>query len=151
MDCSTPGFPVLHCLLDFSDSCPLSRWCHPTISPSLVPFSSCPQSFPALGSFPVPQLFTSGGQRMELQHQSFQWIFSVDFLLEGLVWPPRSPSFNPPPHSFGRTLKNLWEIMKWIFEGMICTVNWGHIVLASERLGFEYPACCMSSADGLSL
>ena len=42
--------------------CPLSRWCHPTISPSVVPFSSCPQSFPASGSFPMSQLFASGGQ-----------------------------------------------------------------------------------------
>ena len=41
---------------------PLSRWCHPTISSSVVPFSSCPQSFPASGSFPMSQLFASGGQ-----------------------------------------------------------------------------------------
>ena len=41
---------------------PLSRWCHPTILSSVVPFSSCPQSFPASGSFPMSQLFTSGGQ-----------------------------------------------------------------------------------------
>ena len=41
--------------------CPLSRWCHPTISSSVVPFSSCPQSFPASGSFPMSQLFASGG------------------------------------------------------------------------------------------
>ena len=40
----------------------LSRWCHPTISSSVVPFSSCPQSFPASGSFPMSQLFASGGQ-----------------------------------------------------------------------------------------
>ena len=46
----------------YSNSCPLSRWCHPTISSSVIPFSSCPQSFPASGSFPVSQLFTSGGQ-----------------------------------------------------------------------------------------
>ena len=45
----------------YSDSCPLSRWCHPIISFSVVPFS-CPQSFPASGSFPVSQFFTSGGQ-----------------------------------------------------------------------------------------
>ena len=45
-----------------SNSCPLSQWCHPTISSSDAPFSSCPQSFPALGSFPVSQLFPSGGQ-----------------------------------------------------------------------------------------
>ena len=42
--------------------CPLSQWCHPTISSSVVPFSSYPQSFPALGSFPMSQLFESGGQ-----------------------------------------------------------------------------------------
>ena len=42
--------------------CPLSWWCHPTISSSVVPFSSCPQSFPASGSFPMSQLFASGGQ-----------------------------------------------------------------------------------------
>ena len=42
--------------------CPLSRWCHPTISSSLIPFSSCPQSFTAWGSFQMSQLFTSGGQ-----------------------------------------------------------------------------------------
>ena len=47
-----------------SNSCPLSRRCHPTISSSVVPFSSCLQSFPASGSFPMSQLFTSGGQRM---------------------------------------------------------------------------------------
>ena len=45
-----------------SNSCPLSRWCHPTISSSVVPFTSCLQSFLASGSFPVSQFFTSGGQ-----------------------------------------------------------------------------------------
>ena len=44
------------------NSCPLSQWCHPAISSSVVPFSSCPQSFPASGSFQMSQLFTSGGQ-----------------------------------------------------------------------------------------
>ena len=45
-----------------SNSCLLSRWCHPTISSSVVPFSSCLQSFPASGSFPLNQLFAPGGQ-----------------------------------------------------------------------------------------
>ena len=45
-----------------SNSCPLSRWCHPAISSSVVPFSSCPQSLPASGSFPMSQLFTWGFQ-----------------------------------------------------------------------------------------
>ena len=44
------------------DPCPSSQWCHPTISSSVIPFSSCPQFFPALGSFPIKQLFTCGGQ-----------------------------------------------------------------------------------------
>ena len=47
---------------DYSNSYPLSRWCHPAISSSVVPFSSCPQSLPASGSFPMSQLFASGGQ-----------------------------------------------------------------------------------------
>ena len=45
-----------------SNSCPSSRWCHPTISSFVVPFSSCPQSFPASWSFPMSQFFVSGGQ-----------------------------------------------------------------------------------------
>ena len=51
---STPG---VH-----PNSCPSSQWCHPTISSSVIPFSSCPQSFPASGSFQMSQLFASGDQ-----------------------------------------------------------------------------------------
>ena len=62
MDCSTPGFPVLHYLPDFAQTyVHWSQWCHPTISSSAVPFS-CPQSFPASESFPKCQPFTLGGQ-----------------------------------------------------------------------------------------
>ena len=61
MDCSTPGFPVLGA---YSNSCPSSQWCHPTNWSSAVPFSSCLQSFPASGCFPVSQFFTSGGQNI---------------------------------------------------------------------------------------
>ena len=46
----------------YSNLCPSSRWCHPAISSSVVPFSSCPQSLPASGSFPMSQLFARGGQ-----------------------------------------------------------------------------------------
>ena len=46
----------------YSNSCPSRWWCHPAISSSVVPFSSCPQSLPASESFPVSQLFTGGGQ-----------------------------------------------------------------------------------------
>ena len=75
-----------------SNSCSSSWWCHPTISFSVFPISSCLQSFPASGSFPMCQFFTSGGQILELQlqHQSFQWIFRSDFLKDWLVWSPCS-------------------------------------------------------------
>ena len=46
----------------YSNSCPFSRWCHPTFSSSVIPFSSCLQSFPASGSFQMSQFFASGGQ-----------------------------------------------------------------------------------------
>ena len=62
MDCSMPGFPLLHRLPRVcSNSCLLSRWCHPTISSSVAPFS-CFQSFLASGFFPMSWLFTSGSQ-----------------------------------------------------------------------------------------
>ena len=62
MNRSTPGLPVHHQLPEFTHSCPLSQWCHPAISSSVVPFSSWPQSLPASGSFQINQLFASGGQ-----------------------------------------------------------------------------------------
>ena len=48
----------------YSNSCPLSRWCHPAVSSSVVLFSSCPQSLPDSGSFPMSQLFSWGGQNI---------------------------------------------------------------------------------------
>ena len=59
MNRSKPGFPVHW---QVPNPCPLSRWCHPSISSSEVPFSSCPQSFPATRWFQMSQLFRSGGQ-----------------------------------------------------------------------------------------
>jgi len=50
----------------YPNSCPLSRWCHPIISSSVVPFSSCLQTFLASGSFQMSQLFASGGQSIEI-------------------------------------------------------------------------------------
>ena len=64
-----------------SNSCPSSCWCHPTILSSVIPFSSCLQLFPASGSFPVSQFFTSGSQSIGVSTSaSFQWIFKTDFL-----------------------------------------------------------------------
>ena len=62
MNCSMPGLPVHHTPGVHSNSHPSSRLCHPAISSSVVPFSSCPQSFPESRSFPMSWLFTSGCQ-----------------------------------------------------------------------------------------
>ena len=87
MDFSLPGFPVLHHLLEIAQThVHWVRRLHPTISSSVIPFSSCLQSFPASGSFPLSQVFASVELllckvlELQLQHQSFQWIFRTDFL-----------------------------------------------------------------------
>ena len=65
-----------------SNSYPLSRWCHPAISFSVVPFSSCPQSLPASESFPRvnPSYVVAKVLEFQLQHQSFQWTPRTDLL-----------------------------------------------------------------------
>ena len=65
MECKMPGFPVHHqspSPRDYSNSCPSSQWCHPTITSSVIPSSSCYPSFPEKGSFSVSHVFASGGQ-----------------------------------------------------------------------------------------
>ena len=65
----------------YPKSCLLSWWCHPTISSSVVPFSSCPQSFPASGSFQMSQLFASGRQK----YWSFSFNISPSNVHPGLI------------------------------------------------------------------
>ena len=60
MNCSTPGLPIQHQLLEFTQT--HVHWCQPAISSSVIPFSSCPQSLPASESFPMSQLFAWGVQ-----------------------------------------------------------------------------------------
>ena len=94
MDCSTPGLPVHHQLPELTHIHVLWWWCNPTISFSVVPFSSCPQSFSRHQS-----LFQSVSSshhvvkvlELQLQHQSFQWILRTDFLEDRLVWFPCGP------------------------------------------------------------
>ena len=77
----------------YPNSCSLSWWWHSTISSSVVPFSSCPQSFPASWSFKwVSSLHqVANVLEFQLQHQSFQWTPRTDFLQDGLVGSPCSP------------------------------------------------------------
>ena len=70
-DCSMPGFPVHHQIPELAETCPLSWWCHPTISSSVIPFSSCSQSFPASRSFQMSELFASGGQSIGVSASVF--------------------------------------------------------------------------------
>ena len=68
MDCSMQGFPT--------NSCPLSQWCHPTTSSSVIPFSSCLKSFPASGSFPMSQIFASGCQNIGVSASA--WVLPMN-------------------------------------------------------------------------
>ena len=76
-----------------SNSCPSSLWCHPTISSSVIPYSFCPQSFPASGSFPMNQFFPSGGQSTGVSASASVLPMNIQdwFLLDGLVGSPCSP------------------------------------------------------------
>ena len=76
LPCPSPT-PGIH-----SNSCPLGRWCHPAISSSVVPFSSCLQSFPASGlsKWVSSSHQVAKGLQFQLEHQFFLWIFRTDFL-----------------------------------------------------------------------
>ena len=80
----------------YSNSCPLSRWWHPTISSSVVPFSSHLQSFPASGSFQMSQLFTSGGQSIGVSASTSVLPVNIQssFPLGWICWIFCSPSYS---------------------------------------------------------
>ena len=67
-----------------SNSCPLSWWCHPAISFSVIPFSSCPQSYPASGSFLRSQFFTSGGQSIRVSSSASEYSGLISFRMDWL-------------------------------------------------------------------
>ena len=71
-----------------SNPCPLSQWCHPTISSSVIPYSSCLQSFTASGSFPMSHLFAKGGQSIEVSASASVLPMNIQdwFLLRWTVW-----------------------------------------------------------------
>ena len=83
MDCSTPGFPVLYSLGVCSNSCPLSQWCHPTISSRYL-LLFLPTIFPSIRVFSSELALCVKWPKylleLQLQHQSIQWIFRVGFL-----------------------------------------------------------------------
>ena len=112
MDCSMPGFPVRYQAPGtYSNSCPSSRWCHPTILSSVVPFSSRLQSFPASGSFPMNRFFTSGGQSVGVSASASVLPVNIqDWFPLGLTgWSPcsrrDSQEYSPIPQ-----FKNMFKI-----------------------------------------
>ena len=110
-----------------SNSCPSSQWCHPAISSSVVPLSSCLQSYPASGSFPMSQFFASGGQSIEasasvLPVNSFHW---SPLGLTGLIslqskgFSRVFSNFTVPKHQFFSAQFSFWShshIHTWLLE-----------------------------------
>ena len=91
----------------YSNSCPLNQWCHPTISSSVVPFSSPLQSFPALGSFPKSQFFTSGGQSTGVS------VSASVLPMDGLVGFPCSPRDSQESSRAGAERTTVNELVLW--------------------------------------
>ena len=87
-----------------SNACPWSRWCYTMISSSIIPFSSCLRFFPRIRweIFPIISSLHQVAKVLELQHQSFQWIFRIEFLYNWRVWyicsPRNSQESSPTPH-----------------------------------------------------
>ena len=115
----------------YSDSCPLSRWCHPTISSSVIHFFSCLQSFPASGSFQMSWFFTSGGQSIGVSaSKSFLPMKIQDWLplwLTGWIslqskgsqesFPTqqfKSINFSVLEHIKNKSIDELWMPREWI-------------------------------------
>ena len=127
-DRNMPGSSVLHYSSKVCwNSCPLGQWCHPTISSSVAPFSSCPQSFPASGSFPVSGLLASGDQSSGASVSVFpmniqRWLplgltDLISLLSKGLSRVFSSISFGK--HQFFGTWPSLWSnslICTWLLE-----------------------------------
>ena len=106
VDCSTAGLPVCPSPTPrvYWNSCPLSRWCHPIISSSVVPFSSCLQSLLASGSFPMSQFFASGSQSIGVSASPSVLPMNIQdwFPLGWTGWisSPRDPQESSPTPQF---------------------------------------------------
>ena len=118
--------------------CPLSQWCHPAISSSVVPFSSCPQSLPASESFPMSQLFAGGGQSISFSFgispskntqdwSPLGWTGWISLQSKGL-WRVFSNTTVQKHQFFGAQLSSqsnshihTWPLKKGVFKCLWCT------------------------------
>ena len=128
MDCITPGFPVCHQLpVACSNSCPSSRWCHPTTSSSVVPFSSCLQSCPASGCFPVSQFFASGGKSIAASASASVLPMNIQgwFPLGCTIWSPWSPrdSQESPPTAKFKSINS--SVLSFLYSPTLTSIHVG--------------------------
>ena len=121
----------------YPNPCPLSRWCHPTISSSVIPFSSCPQSFPVSGSFQMHQLFTSGGQSigvststsvLPMNTQDWSLLGWTDWIsLQSKGLSRVFSNTTVQKHQFFSTQLSLWSnphIHTWLLEKSLLCPYW---------------------------
>ena len=108
-----------------SNSCPSSQWCHPTISSSVVPFSSCLQSCPASGCFPMSQFFASGGQSIatlasaSVLPMNIQGWFPLGWIIWSL-WSPRDSQEYPPTAKF-KSINSL--VLSFLYGPMLICIH----------------------------
>ena len=143
-----------------SSSCLLSQWYHPAISFSVIPFSSCPQYFPASGSFPMSQLFTSDSQSIGTSASASILPMNIqDWFLLGLtdlialIFKGLSRVFSSPTiwkHQFFGVWPSLWsnsQICMWLLEENIVLTIWTYMGILEARI-LEWVA--MPSSKGSS-
>ena len=118
-----------------SNSYPLSRWCHPAISSSVIPFSSCPQSFPASGSFQMSQLFASGGQSIAVSASAS--VLPMNIQVKSPCCPRDSQESFPTPQF--KSINSL--VLSFLYSPTLTAIHnyWkNHSFDWMDLAGFEY-------------
>ena len=126
----------------YSSSCPLSQWCHTTISSSIVPFSSCLQSSPASGSFKMSQFFTSGGQSIGISAYANSWqVFS--FTVEILLMAKKKKKNHPLPKEDGTICSRLYVKARQPEKGLLGLASASALLPScqSTRLSWYHAHC----------
>ena len=157
----------------YSNPCPLSWWCHPTISFSVVPFSSCPQSLPASGSFPMSLFFTLGSQSIGVSASASVLPMNIqDWFPSGWTgWISCSPRdsqessptpqikniifsvlsflYRPTPHPYMTTGKTI-ALTRLIFVGKVMSLLFNMLSRLTIDLNFLFLLCSLSLGDLIS-
>ena len=140
LSCPSPT-PGVH-----SNSCPSSRWCHPAISSSVIPFSSCPQSLPASGSFPMSQLLAWGGQSIGVSALASVLAMNTQYPSKNILDLP-SQWLDLVERHYHVSLVSMWNIssltkFKVIFLFLCCCFLCCFVLLKNENLLLSFPHSC---------